>query len=73
LFNRAKDKSEKKKNFAPILLYNKKFTYMWLSLCIVTYFIEYLGEIEFIFETILGYVVKDKLGYFEVKRSKISC
>jgi hypothetical protein len=28
LFNRAKDKSEKKKNFAPILLYNKKFTYM---------------------------------------------
>ncbi len=41
---------------------------------IVTYLIEYLGEFEFIFETVLGYVSGDQMGYFEAKKteSKIS-
>jgi hypothetical protein len=41
----------------------------------VTYLIEYLGEFEFIFETVLGYVSGDRMGYFEAKKmeSKISC
>ncbi len=40
----------------------------------MTYLIEYLGEFEFIFETVLGYVSGDQLGYFEGKKteSKIS-
>jgi hypothetical protein len=41
----------------------------------MTYLIEYLGEFEFIFETVLGYVSGDQMGYFEAKKtkSKISC
>jgi hypothetical protein len=40
----------------------------------LTYLIEYLGEFEFIFETVLGYVSGDQMGYFEAKKteSKIS-
>jgi hypothetical protein len=40
----------------------------------MTYLIEYLGEFEFTFETVLSYVSGDQLGYFEGKKteSKIS-
>ncbi len=40
----------------------------------MTYLIEYLGEFEFIFETVLGCVSGDQMGYFEYKKteSKIS-
>jgi hypothetical protein len=40
----------------------------------VTYLIECLGEFKFIFETVLGYVSGDQMGYFEGKKteSKIS-
>jgi hypothetical protein len=40
----------------------------------LTYLIEYIGEFEFIFETVLGYVSEDQMGYFEAKKteSKIS-
>jgi hypothetical protein len=31
----------------------------------LTYLIEYLGEFEFIFETVLGYVSGDQMGDFE--------
>ncbi len=34
----------------------------------MTYLIEYLGEFEFIFETVLGYVSGDRMGYFEAKK-----
>jgi hypothetical protein len=34
----------------------------------VTYLIEYLGEFKFIFETVLGYVSGDQMGYFEAKK-----
>ncbi len=34
----------------------------------MTYLIEYLGEFEFIFETVLGYVSGDQIGYFEAKK-----
>jgi hypothetical protein len=42
---------------------------------IVTYLIEYLGEFEFIFETILDYESGDQMGSFDAKNppSKISC
>jgi hypothetical protein len=41
----------------------------------VTYLIEYLGEFELIFETVLGYVSGNQMGCFEAKKkeSKISC
>ncbi len=41
----------------------------------MTYLIEYLGEFEFILETVLGYVSGDQMGSFEAKKmeSKISC
>ncbi len=41
----------------------------------MTYLIEYLGEFEFIFETVLGYVSGDQMGSLEAKKteSKISC
>ncbi len=39
-----------------------------MSLRIVTYLIEYLGEFEFIFETVLGYVSGDQMGCFEAKK-----
>ncbi len=41
----------------------------------MTYLIEYLGEFEFIFETVLGYVSGDQMGSFEAKKTelKISC
>ncbi len=41
----------------------------------MTYLIEYLGEFEFIFETVLGYVSGNQMDYFEAKKteSKISC
>ncbi len=41
----------------------------------MTYLIEYLGEFEFISETVLGYVSGDQMGYFEAKKTelKISC
>jgi hypothetical protein len=32
----------------------QKYAKRWLSLRIVAYLIEYLGEFEFIFETVLG-------------------
>jgi hypothetical protein len=40
----------------------------------LTYLIEYLGEFEFIFKTVLGYVSGDQMGNFEAKKteSKIS-
>jgi hypothetical protein len=40
----------------------------------VTYLIEYLGEFEYIFKTVLGYVSGDQMGSFEAKKkeSKIS-
>ncbi len=46
-----------------------------LSMRIVTYLIEYLGEFEFIFETILDYESGDQMGSFDEKKqpSKISC
>jgi hypothetical protein len=34
----------------------------------VTYFIEYFGEFEFIFEIVLGYVSGDQMGSFEAKK-----
>jgi hypothetical protein len=34
------------------------------------YLIEYLGEFEFIFETVLGYVSGDQMGSFEAKKTK---
>jgi hypothetical protein len=41
----------------------------------VTYLIEYLGEFEFIFETILDHESRDHMGSFDAKQmpSKISC
>jgi hypothetical protein len=36
---------------------------------IVTYLIEYLGEFEFIFETILDYELEDQMGSFDAKKS----
>jgi hypothetical protein len=46
-----------------------------LSMRIVTYLIEYLGEFKFIFETILGYESGDQMCSFDAKKppSKISC
>jgi hypothetical protein len=46
-----------------------------LSMRIVTYLIEYLGECEFIFETILDYESGDQMSSCDVKNppSKISC
>jgi hypothetical protein len=46
-----------------------------LSLRIVTYLIEYLGEFEFIFKIILDYKSGDQMGSFDAKNppSKISC
>jgi hypothetical protein len=38
-----------------------------LSKRIVTYLIEYLGEFEFIFKTILDYESGDKMGSFDAK------
>ncbi len=34
----------------------------------MTYLIEYLGEFEFIFEIVLGYVSGDQMGSFEAKK-----
>jgi hypothetical protein len=42
-----------------------------LSKSIVTYFIEYLGELEFIFETILDYASGDLMGSFYLKKTAI--
>jgi hypothetical protein len=39
-----------------------------LSKRIVTYLIEYLGEFEFIFETILHYESGDQMGSFDAKK-----
>ncbi len=41
----------------------------------MTYLIEYLGEFEFIFETILDHESRDNMGSFDAKKtpSKISC
>jgi hypothetical protein len=36
----------------------------------VTYLSEYLGEFEFIFETVLGYVSGDQMGSFEAKKKR---
>ncbi len=46
-----------------------------LSMRIVTYLIEYLGEFEFIFKTILDYESVDQIVSFDAKKmpSKISC
>jgi hypothetical protein len=38
-----------------------------LSMRIVTYLIKYLGEFEFIFETILDYESGDQMGSFDAK------
>ncbi len=45
-----------------------------LSKRTMTYLIEYLGEFEFIFETILDYESRDQIGSFDAKKppSKIS-
>ncbi len=39
-----------------------------LSNRIVTYLIEYLGEFEFIFETILDHESRDHMGSFDAKK-----
>ncbi len=41
----------------------------------MTYLIEYLGEFEFIFKTILDYESGDQMGSYDAKKppSKISC
>ncbi len=54
---------------------SKKYAKRWLSLRIATYLIEYLGEFEFIFKTILDYESGDQMGSFDAKKppSKISC
>jgi hypothetical protein len=46
-----------------------------LSMRIVTYLIEYLGEFELIFKTILDYESVDQMGSFDAKKppSKILC
>jgi hypothetical protein len=46
-----------------------------LSMRLVTYLIKYLGEFEFVFETILDYESGDHMGSFDAKNppSKISC
>jgi hypothetical protein len=46
-----------------------------LSMRIVSYLIEYLGEFEHLFETILDYESGDQMGSFDAKKppSKISC
>ncbi len=41
-----------------------------LSMHIVTYLIEYLGEFEFIFETILDYESGDQMGTFYAKKNR---
>jgi hypothetical protein len=48
----------------------QKYAKRWLSLRIVTYLIKYLGEFEFIFETVLVYVSGDQMGSFEAKKTK---
>jgi hypothetical protein len=57
------------------LCLEQKYAKRSLSLRIVTYLIEYLGEFEFIFETVLGYVSGGQMDSFEAKKtkSKISC
>ncbi len=57
------------------MLRAKKYAKHWLSLRIVTYLIEYLGEFEFIFETILDYESGEQVGSFDAKKppTKISC
>ncbi len=57
------------------LRFREIFAKRWLSIRITTYLIEYLGEFEFIFETILDYESVDQMGPFEAKKkkSKISC
>ncbi len=35
---------------------------------IASFLIEYLGEFEFIFKTVLGYVSGDQMGSFEAKK-----
>jgi hypothetical protein len=42
-----------------------------LSMCIVTYLIEYLGEFKFIFETILNYESGDQIDSFDTKKNTI--
>jgi hypothetical protein len=46
-----------------------------LRMGIVTYLIEYLGEFELIFETILDYESGNQMGSFDAKKppSKIPC
>jgi hypothetical protein len=39
-----------------------------LSMRIVTYVIEYLGEFKFIFKTILDYESGDQMGSFDEKK-----
>jgi hypothetical protein len=39
-----------------------------LSMGIVTYLIEYLGEFEFIFKTILDYESGDQISSFDAKK-----
>jgi hypothetical protein len=39
-----------------------------LSMHIVSYLIEYLGEFELIFETILDYESGDQMGSFDAKK-----
>ncbi len=36
----------------------------------MTYLIKYLGEFEFIFKTVLGYVSGDQMGSFEAKKTE---
>jgi hypothetical protein len=42
-----------------------------LSIRIVTYLIEYLGEFKFIFKTILDYESGDQMGSFDAKKTAI--
>ncbi len=37
----------------------------------MTYLIGYLGEFEFIFETVLGYVSGDQMDSFEAKKTEL--
>jgi hypothetical protein len=42
-----------------------------MRLRIATYLIEYLGEFEFIFQTVLGYVSGDHMSSFEAKKNEV--
>jgi hypothetical protein len=72
LNKRIKEKKKRKKNAHAELTHSNNMR--TLSMRIVTYLIEYLGEFEFIFKTMLDYESGDQVGSFDEKKppSKIS-